>query len=158
MARYSLQKFLLQKFALYSCEICSLFVAEVASCQNSLVIRRKICLFTRCRIFSLQKLNCYSLQKFPIIKLHSLLSAKIARYSLQKFLIPKITHYPLWNSFVTRCQLPSLLATEYQVITRCKICLLPNAEVSRCKNSLFPSCRSCSLQKLTRCSLLNLVS
>ena len=51
----------------------------------------------------------------------------------------------------TRCSLPVVKS----LVTRCKICSLPVAEVTRCKNAIVTLCRSSSLQKITRCSLQN---
>ena len=67
------------------CKIRSLFVAEVARCEKSLI--------------TLAKLVRYSLQKITHYSLQNLLITRCRNCSLQK-----ITHYLLQNSFVTRCK------------------------------------------------------
>ena len=84
----------------------------------------------------------------------------VARYLLLIHLLLvarcKITCYSLWNSLVThykftRCS----LLVEKWLVTRCRIRLLLDAEVARCKKSLVTCYRSCSLKNLTRISLQN---
>ena len=111
VARYSLKftrcSLLVVKSLVARCKFCSLLVVEVARCKKSLV--------TCCRSHSLQKITRYSLQKFCsllVAKMHSLLIAKYALYSLQKLLVvknhsllvAKFTRYLLQNSLVTRCR------------------------------------------------------
>ena len=74
----------------------------------------------------------------------------VTRYSL------KVTRWSLIVAklSVTCCKICSLLVTE---VTRCWIRLLLVAEVARCKNSLVTRWKICSLQKITRYSLQNLL-
>ena len=88
VARYSLKftrcSLLVVKSLVARCKFCSLLVVEVARCKKSLA--------TCCRSHSLQKITRYSLQKFCsllVAKVHSLLIAKYALYSLQKLLVAK---------------------------------------------------------------------
>ena len=95
---------------------------------------------------------CFSLQN------HSLLVAKLARYSLQKLLVAK-------KSLVTRCRscsfqkitpyftrgkIRALLVAEIarwkiSLVIRCKIRLLLVAEIASCKKSLVTRCKIHSL-------------
>ena len=72
---------LVVKSLITRCKICSLLVAEVTRCKNSLV--------TRCRSYSLKKLTRYSLHKLLIAKIHSILIAEVTRCK---------------NSLVIRCR------------------------------------------------------
>ena len=87
----------LQKITRYSLKLCSLLVAEVASCKNSLVTRFRSC--------SLQKVTRYSLQKLLVAKIHWLLAAKFACYSRQQvtcYSMQKIIHHTLKLSQVLK--------------------------------------------------------
>ena len=96
----------------------SLLVAKI----NSLLVAE----VARCKIHSLlvAKFACYSLQKLFVAKIHSLLVAEVARcknHSLPvaKFALyslQKVTRYPLQNLLVTRC--------KKSLVTGRKICLL----------------------------------
>ena len=101
---------------------------------KSLITRCKKSLVTRCkiRLLLVAEVACCKKSLVTRCKIRSLLVAK--NHSL---LVAKFARYK--KSLVTRCKIRSLLI----------------AEVARCKKSLDTHYRSCSLQKLTRCSLQN---
>ena len=81
----------LQKITRYSLKLCSLLVAEVASCKNSLVTRFRSC--------SLQKVTRYSLQNSLVTRCRSCSSQKFTGYSLQNLLVTRGN-----KSLVTQCK------------------------------------------------------
>ena len=82
----------LQKITRYSLKLCSLLVAEVASCKNSLVTRFRSC--------SLQKVTRYSLQNSLVTRCRSCSSQKFTGYSLQNLLVTRGN-----KSLVTQCKI-----------------------------------------------------
>ena len=81
----------LQKITRYSLKLCSLLVAEVASCKNPLVTRFRSC--------SLQKVTRYSLQNSLVTRCRSCSSQKFTGYSLQNLLVTRGN-----KSLVTQCK------------------------------------------------------
>ena len=89
----------------------------------------------------------------------------VTRCKIRLLLVEKVARCK--KSLVTCCKICWLLAAEVtccvakvlrckkSLVTRCKSRSLLIAEVARCKKSLDTHYRSCSLQKLTRCSLQN---
>ena len=118
VARYSLKftrcSLLVVKSLVARCKFCSLLVVEVARCKKSLA--------TCCRSHSLQKITRYSLQKFCsllVAKMHSLLIAKYALYSLQKLLVVK--NHSLLVAKFTRYSLQTLLVAKNHSLLFAKI-------------------------------------
>ena len=85
------------------CKICSLLVVEVARCIKLLVTCCRNFWFQKHHSLLVAKVARYSLQKLLVAKNHSLLVAKVARYSLQKLLISK--NHPLLFSKVAHYSL-----------------------------------------------------
>ena len=100
------------------------------------------------------------IEKFPVAVKHTDHRFVRRNFSRVTFHSLKFTRCSLLvvKSLITRCKICSLLVAEVtrckkSLVTRCKICSLLVVEVARCRNSLVTRCRSCSLQKIPRYSL-----
>ena len=121
---------------------CSLLVTRSRSCSLQKITRYWLQRLLVVKNYSLlvAKLARSSLQKKLIARNHSLLVAKFARYSLQKLQVPK--HLSLLVAKITLYSLQKLLvaknhsllvavvaSSKKSLVTRCKICLLLDAEI-----------------------------
>ena len=114
------------KVARYSLQIRSLLVAEAARCKKPLV--------TRCKIRSLQKFTCYSLQNSLVTCCRSCLLQNITRYSLRNSLVTRYRSYSLQK--VIRYSLQNLL------VTRSRSWSLQKVTCYSLRNSLVTSCKT----------------